>query len=173
MPQDQQQWIVMALSFGLVALVLGRRLLRRRKQVGPQRVERLWMFPAFYTAAVMLLFGVHAPAQAVWGYILAAFLAGAGLGWYRGKFMAIQVDPHTKEIGQSGTTAVMLVVLVLLGLRYAARFHASLFSGVDPALVISIADVLLSLGLGFVVAQCVELIQRSLALRGKTKGGAA
>jgi steroid 5-alpha reductase family enzyme len=90
----------------LVVLVLGLRMLRKRK-VQTQRVERLWMFPAFYTASVFLLFGVHAPDERVWLYILLAFFGGAGLGWYRGRYMAIQVDPRTQEVRQGGTTAVM------------------------------------------------------------------
>jgi steroid 5-alpha reductase family enzyme len=171
MPQDQQ-WVIMALSFGLVVLVLGQRMLRKRKMQST-RVERLWMFPAFYTAAVFLLFGVHAPEERVWLFILVAFFGGAGLGWYRGKHMAILVDPRTQEVRQSGTTAVMMIVLLLLALRYGARFHATSLSRVDPAIVIAVTDVLLCLGLGFVVAQGVELFQRARALAAKGKGGTA
>lgn len=171
MPQDQQQWVIMALSFGLVALVFAQRLIRKRKAPS-QRTERLWMFPAFYTAAVFLLFGVHAPAEAVWFPILVAFFGGAGLGWYRGKFMAIQVDPQTLDVKQRGTTLVMGLVLLLLVLRYVARFHADVLPRLSPSMVINVTDVLLCLGLGFVVAQGVELFQRARALAGQAKGKA-
>ncbi|MBO9574800.1 MAG: DUF1453 family protein [Sphingobium sp.] len=171
MPQDQQQWMTTIISFGVLALVLTLRM-RRARQVRPLKVERLWMLPAFYGVVVALLFVAHPPVGLVWLYSLLAFVLGLALGWYRGKLMTIHVDPETHALSQQGSWAAMLIIFVLVAVRYAARFYMTEGEGVDPDVLVSITDVLLAFGLGFIGAQRLEMGLRARALLAKAKGGA-
>lgn len=168
--QDGQQWIGTLISFGVLALVLGLRM-RRARKVQPLRIERLWMLPGFYALVVAALFYAHPPVGAVWLYALGALAIGLLAGWWRGKLMAIHVDPQTHELSQQGSLAAMLVILVLVGVRFAARFYMEQGAGSDPAVVISVTDVLLAFGLGFIAAQRLEMGMRARELLARAKGG--
>jgi hypothetical protein len=166
---DKQQWIATLLSIGILLLVLTLRM-RKMNKARPLRVERLWILPAFYGAVVIALFWVHPPRGIVWAVVAVALAIGLGLGWYRGKLMHIAVDPTTREVSQQGTTAAMIFILLLVGLRYAARAYGAAFGGNDPAAVVAATDLLLALGLGFVVAQRIEMGLRARRLIAAAKG---
>jgi hypothetical protein len=170
MPQDQQQWMMTALSFGILLLILTLRA-RRSAKVSALPIERLWIVPAFYTVVTLLLLAAHPPAGMAGLYVLIAFAAGALLGWYRGRRMSITVDPERRALREHESTPTMLVLFALVGVRVIARAFMPAGALVEPGLIMSITDVLLGLALGFVVAQRVELYQRSKAQLRDGEGG--
>ncbi len=166
---DLQQWIGPIISFGVLALVLSLRM-RRMRKVRPLKIEQLWMLPAFYALVVVALYATHPPHGLVWLYALAALAVGTALGWYRGKLMTITVDAQTHEVSQQGSMAAMLFIFVVVGVRFAVRSFAESGSGMDPAVALSVTDVLLALGFGFVTAQRVEMGMRAKVLLAQAKG---
>jgi len=162
-PQSQDQWIATLVSFGLLAFVLLLRM-RRMGRARPLRVERLWMLPAFYALIVGMLYWAHPPHGAVWIYAAFACLIGALLGWWRGQTMRISVDPATHAVSQQGSRAAMLFILVLVGIRYAARIGAEQMSGGGVQGAYVATDILLALGLGFIVTQRLEMGLRARRL---------
>ncbi len=170
MPQDNQQWIGTLVSFGVLALVLALRM-RRMRQLRPLRIEQLWMLPAFYAVVLIALYVLHPPHGLVWLYALVALAVGTGIGWYRGKLMTVHVDPQTHEVSQQGSLLAMLFILVVVGMRFAARSLAASEAGGNPAVMISVTDVLLAFGLGFIGAQRIEMGLRAKMLLAKAKSG--
>lgn len=169
MGQDSQQLIATILSFGVLALVLGLRM-RRMQAVRRLKVEQLWILPVFFALVVAALYVSHPPRGIVWLYALLALGAGLGLGWLRGRLMAITVDPQTHEVSQQGSMAAMIFIFVLVGARFAVRSMIGSGADIDPALMLSVTDVLLALGLGFVTGQAVEMGLRARALLAQAKG---
>jgi len=172
MPQSQQQWIATLFSFAMVALVMALRM-RRMRRARQLKVERLWMLPAFYAVLVCLLFWAHPPQGLAWLYALLAFLIGLPIGWWRGKLMHISVDPQTHAVQQQGSQAAMIFILVLVAIRYAARTVAAQVGGSGPNDAYFATDILLALGLGFVVAQRLEMGLRARRLLETARGGEA
>jgi CDP-diglyceride synthetase len=163
MGQGGQQWIATLVSVVVLVVVLTLRM-RKMRQARPLKVEKLWMLPAFYGAIVVALYAVHPPQGLIWIYALAALAVGSALGWFRGKLMSIHVDPETHELSQQGSVAAMLFILVLVALRMGTRFYAESNSGIDPTAMISLTDVLLAFGFGFIGAQRLEMGLRAKAL---------
>jgi hypothetical protein len=170
MEQGNQQWIGTLISLGVLAVVLTLRM-RKMRQVRPLKIERLWILPAFYAAVLVALYAVHPPEGMIWLYAVAALAAGSALGWYRGKLMTISVDPETHEVSQRGSVAAMLFILVLVALRMGTRFYAESNVGVDPDFMITMTDVLLALGLGFIGCQRLEMGMRARTLLAEARAG--
>ena len=171
MPQGQQQWIGMVISFGVLAIVLALRM-RRMSRASPLKVERLWILPAVYAAIVALLFWAHPPHGLTWLYAALALTIGLVIGWYRGKMMHITVDPETHQVSQQGSRAAMIFILVLVLARFAGRTMAAEI-GSGPDIAVAATDILLASGLGFVTAQRVEMGLRARSLIAKARGEAA
>lgn len=170
MPQDQQQWMVTIISVCAAALVLGLRI-RRARDIKPLKVERLWILPAIYGAIAVLLFASHPPVGIVWIYALGAFAIGLLGGWFRGKLMAIHVDPETHELSQQGSRLAVAFIALLIVARFAARSYLMSGGGSDPAVIMSMTDVLLAFGLGFVAAQRLEMGMRAREMLAEIRGG--
>lgn len=172
MPHSSQQWMTTLVSFGLVALVLGLRMLRMRR-ARPLRVERLWILPAAYAGIVGLLYWSHPPHGLIWLYALLALALGAVLGWWRGKLMRIHVDPQTHAVSQQGSQAAMLFLLVIVAVRYAARLMAieTGAGGGGPQGAFAATDILLALALGFITTQRIEMGLRARRLLAQARAG--
>jgi hypothetical protein len=168
MPQNNQQLISTVVVLAFAALVLTLRM-RRMRRVRPLKIEQLWMFPVFYGVIVVLLFAAHPPHGLIWLYALAGLAVGSAIGWYRGKLMHITVDAETHALSQQGSVAGMIFIFVLIALRYAARYYASSNVGTNPEAMLSITDVMLASGLGFIAAQRVEMGMRAKALLARAR----
>ena len=166
MGQGQDQWIGTLISFGVLALVLALRM-RKMRKAQPLKIERLWLLPAFYALVVAALYYTHPPEGVVWLYALGALGIGLLLGWYRGKMMTISVDPQTHEVSQQSSLAAMLFIAALVGLRFLARSYTG---SADPAAMLSVTDVLLALGFGFISAQRLEVGMRAKEMLAQVRG---
>ncbi len=62
-------------------------------------------------------------------------------------------------------------ILVLVALRMGTRFYAESNAGVDPDFMITMTDVLLALGLGFIGCQRLEMGLRAQALLTEARAG--
>jgi hypothetical protein len=157
---DKQQWIGTLISFGILFLVLALRM-RRMNRAQPMRIEQLWMLPAFFGAVVAVLFWVHPPQGIVRLYAALACAAGLGLGWYRGRHMHLGINLQTRAVCQQGTMAAMIFIFLLVGLRFVARRFAAELGVWQAETAVSVSDLLLALGFGFIAAQRVEMAARA------------
>lgn len=158
MQPDQQKLITYAITAVIIAVVFALRW-RRMSRARPLKLEQLWVFPAFYAVVATAMF-VHAPPLG-WGWLFCALalVAGAALGWQRGKMMRITIDQATHALNQTASPAAMLFLLLLIAVRSGARgmLGGGTFLHLDAA---AITDMLVALALGLFTAQRVEMYLR-------------
>jgi len=83
---QQQQLIGYAVTTVVVVALLAFRL-RRMSQLRRLRLETLWIVPAIYLIFAGVMFYQFPPTAIGWAISAAALLAGAAIGWHRGKMM--------------------------------------------------------------------------------------
>ena len=134
--------------------------LRRASQMRPLKLGQLWIVPAIYLLVVVASLIGRPPTPLGWALLAAGTALGAVIGWWRGKTVAIHVDPATGTLGQKASPLGMLVLLVLVGAKVAAR------SGGDAVHldVASLTDALLGLALGTFAAMRAEIYLRGSRL---------
>lgn len=147
-------YVVVAVVF---VLVLGRSISRQTL-----RIDRLWWVPAslvFLTAVAMS----QRPATGLPMLMLcaAALFAGAALGWWRGQFTLVTVDPRTEVLtshtSRLGMVILLGVVAVRMGIRAWVTDHASAFH----LTVGEVTDAFLLFAVGLVCAERVEVAIRA------------
>jgi len=168
--QQDVTWVSYAVPAIIIAVVLGLRW-RRMSRVRPLKLERLWLFPAFYALVTIVMYVRFPPQGWGWPFCVAALGAGAALGWQRGKMMRITVDPDTHALNQSASPAAMLFILALIAKRFGARSMLSSGGGALHLNAMAITDILIALGLGLFTAQRVEMYLRAKRLLDAARGG--
>jgi Protein of unknown function (DUF1453) len=150
-----------ALSYLIPLIVIGLVMVFRFRSMGkarPLRLERLWIVPAIYLALAIVLFWEMTPHGLGWLWAALAFAAGGAIGWYRGAAMKISVDPETHALNQTSSPLALLLILVLVGVRFAIRAGAG---NQDIALV---TDCLVAFALGLLAMQRLEMFLRGSRL---------
>ena len=116
MPHQNPQWIGMAISFAIIALVIVLRL-RRMGKARPLKLEQLWIVPALIGGIAVRMFWTIPPHGLGWVWCALALAAGGLAGWYRGKTITITVDPQTHAINQTTSPATMIFIILLIALQ--------------------------------------------------------
>lgn len=161
--QGQHNPLFNLIPVAIVLLVLALRM-RRLTRERPLRIEWLWVVPALYIVIAGVTFWNLPPSPMTWVAAFAALLAGAALGWQRGRMMHIAVNPDTHEISQKGSLAAMAFILVLVLIRTGARNAESLgIPGVHFD-VMAMTDVLIAFALGMLTMQRIEMFLRARRL---------
>jgi membrane protein CcdC involved in cytochrome C biogenesis len=169
MTHSPQQWMSTLIPILIVAIVLVLRL-RRMNRASRLRLERLWILPALYALIVGFIFWSHPPHGLTWAYVLAAFLIGVPLGWYRGKLMRITIDPETHALSQKASPAALLFIVALVGLRFVARGWAMADGDGGPDAIFALTDILMAFALGFLATQRLEMGLRARGLLDQAQG---
>jgi hypothetical protein len=162
MHPGNHQWIGTAITLAVVTLVLG----LRWRTVGrdrPLRLERLWIVPVIYGVGALVAFWFMPPHGLAWLWCAVAFALGAALGWYRGKLVAIAVDPDTHALNQRTSPAAMLFILAIVLTRVGARVIA-VEMGVGSQALLVVTDILIAFALGFLPVQRLEMGLRASRL---------
>lgn len=144
----------------IIAVVLFFRL-RSVGKARRLRLERLWILPAFYTAIVGFVFWSAPPHGLTWLWCLVALGVGAGLGWWRGKLMRVDVDPVTHELSQTVSPAALIFIVALIAIRSASRAMAVQMAGPGHAGLMAATEILMAFALGFIAFQRVENFLRA------------
>ncbi len=161
--QGQHNPLFNLIPIAIVLLVLGLRM-RRLTRERPLKIEWLWVVPALYVVIAGVTFWNLPPAPMTWAVAAAALLAGAALGWQRGRMMHIKVNPETHEISQKGSLAAMAFIIALILIRSLARNAETLgIPGVHFD-VMAMTDVLIAFALGMLTMQRVEMFLRARRL---------
>jgi hypothetical protein len=165
-----QGWLSYAIPAIIICIVLAFRL-RSMNRERPLRIERLWIVPALYFLIAGLTFWNMPPSGvAIWLWCAVAMIAGAAIGWQRGRMMRISVDPETHEVRQKSSPAAMLLILGLIVIRSGARNAEALGVPGVHVDVMAMTDVLIALALGLLTATRVEMFLRARRLLAGVRG---
>lgn len=159
-PVSQHSWLSAAVPTVIFIAVLTLRL-RSAGKIRPLKLERLWIVPALYFAAAVMMF-VQLPPRGWVALASAIGLAiGAAVGWQRGKMMHIHVDPETHALNQKASPAAMAFLIVLILVRAGARSLLGARSHVSPAML---TDPLIAFALGMFSLTRLEMYLRAKRL---------
>ena len=161
-------------SYLIPLLVIGLVMFFRFRSMGkarPLRLERLWIVPAVYLALAILLFWEMTPHGLGWLWAALAFAGGGAIGWYRGAAMKISVDPETHALNQTASPLALLVIVALIGLRYAIRAGAAYEAGIGSVDVALITDCLVAMALGLLSMTRLEMYLRGSRLLDQARAG--
>jgi hypothetical protein len=155
----------------IIAMVVVRNLRPRRL-----RVELLWVWPSVILLLIAGYFFRFPPKGLadVVGLIV-GFMIGAALGWWRGGFTRIEVDPATGTAIAQASPLGVLIIVALFAVRTGVRYAVAQSGPMLPASVESVTGWLLALAVGLRVVQQLEiwLRARRLMAEAKTKAKAA
>jgi len=134
-------------------------------------VERLWIMPA----VILLLIGLaisRTPPTSTLGILVdvMAFAVGAALGWWRGRFTTITVNPETHALTSKASAAGMVFILVVFAARYLLRLYATESASVLHASANDVSDAILLLAVGLVCVQRLEMWLRARRLLADVRG---
>lgn len=147
----------------VLVAVMGFRL-ARANTARPLKIEFLWIMPAYLVAVTGFLLWQMPPRGLEWLWLVVAFLIGAGLGWQRGRMMAIDIDPETHTLSQTQSRAAVLFLIALVAVRFGLR---SVLTGEASALHLSLAfvtDVFVVFAVGLLGVTRLEMFIRARRL---------
>ncbi|WP_174297376.1 CcdC protein domain-containing protein [Sphingomonas bacterium] len=150
------QYLIPIVVVAVVFAFRARRMTRSR----PLKLGQLWIVPTIYLAMVAAAFATNPPNGAGWLAAAGGLAIGCGLGWYRGKTIAIEVDPVTRTLSQKASPLGILVLLALVVVKSAAQAGgraAHLDVGV-------LTDGALALALGTFAVMRIEMLLRARRL---------
>lgn len=142
-----------------IAVILALRL-RGMKRLRPLKLSHLWIVPVLYSLIFIGLLFASPPAAAGWAILFGALVVGGLIGWQRGKFMHIEVDPQTDSLLQRPSPAAILLLVGLVVVRLGARSLMPV--GIDPmhGTALLVTDGLIGLALGMLGATRAEMYLR-------------
>jgi len=165
-PPNAPAWVYL-IPLVMIALVILRNSRARRL-----RIESLWVMPVLILALVGLSLSQQGmPTPLMLGVDIAAIAAGAGLGWWRGRFTHITVDPATHQLTSRASPIGMLLILGIFALRTGVRLYAAQNASALGVSAIAVADAVLVLTVGLVCAQRLEIALRATRLLNEARAG--
>ena len=157
-------WIGYAITAIILAVVLAIRLKRMNVQ-RPLKLGQLWILPTLYAGIAVALFVATPPAGLGWLLCGVALLAGAALGWQRGRLIHVAVDPESHALSVRQSPAAVAFIIILIAVRSGLR--AALANGGGSGLHLDVAtatDLLVALAVGLLTVQRVEIYLRARRL---------
>lgn len=145
-------YVIMIAVLGLVVL----RNMRGRKL----RVQALWVLPAVMIGVTSyVLANEPMPSLPVIAGLALAVLVGAGVGWQRGRFTRIELDPGTRRFTSRASPAGLIFVVLLFVVRFGLRAYVAQTQN-NPAVTVAATDALLLFAVGLITAQRIEMWTR-------------
>jgi len=157
----------------LVLALVVRRALRSRTL----KMEQLWVFPAvliFVAGSVLIHAPVPGPVTLVG--LVVALAVGGFIGWYRGRWTQITIDPQTHVLSSQGSIASTILIAVVFGVRYALEMAVH-NGGMGPLPlnlhldVAGITDGLMFFLVAMMSVQRIEMYLRCRKLLEEARGG--
>ena len=154
-------WLTAILPFVVLALVLTWRF-RSMSRERPLKVESLWIVPAVYLLLVGSMLAALPPAPAGWGLMAAGIVAGAALGWHRGKLIRIHRNAETGALMQKASPLAMVLLLAIVVLKLGARAIFGDSAAAHPSSgAMLLTDAFIGFALGLLSATRLELYLRA------------
>jgi hypothetical protein len=159
-----------ASSIVYLILLIGAVLLLRNRRARPLRIDRLWLRPAVTIGFAVLVLIAYPPPLSILSVavVLIGLVAGAAVGWQRGRFMRIEVDPTTHAMTARMSQLGMLLVIAIFAARYWLR---GAFLGPVPAALVT--DALMISAAAMMLTQQIEVSLRARRLleEARARGG--
>jgi DMSO reductase anchor subunit len=155
-------YLATVVAFGVILLLL----VVRNRRPRPLRVELLWVRPVLLLA----IFGVGAAREPIsltplaLAVLIAAAAVGVALGWQRGRFMRIEVDPDTHAVTSHASILGVVFILGVLLLRLLAVGAMRETAAQLPVPPILGSDALVVLVVAMVTTQGLEMWLRARRL---------
>lgn len=118
------------IRYGLIGAIVALALLIRLRRIGRRqrlRLGTLWIIPMIFTLLAVAILIQFPPAGLQWLWLGLGLLAGSLVGWQRGRFIEISVDPATGRLQQRSSAAVLVFLVGLMIVRW--LFHSVLVFG--------------------------------------------
>ena len=155
-PANAGVWVylVPVLIIGLVIL--------RNARARNLRVERLWISPVLLLVLTATTFSQqHMPTPLMIAVDVVALTIGAAMGWWRGRFTKITVNPETHDLTSQASPVGMVLILAIMVIRQGVRSYATANAGALHVSVVDVTDAFLLLAVGVVCAQRLEMALRA------------
>jgi branched-subunit amino acid transport protein AzlD len=147
-------YLVPVLIIGLVIL--------RNARARHLKVERLWVSPVLLLVLTATTFSQQQmPTPMMIAGDIAALALGATLGWWRGRFTKITVNPETHDLTSQASPVGMVLILAIMLIRQGLRGYATANAGALHVSVVEVTDAFLLLAVGLVCAQRLEMALRA------------
>jgi hypothetical protein len=152
-------------AFTLIALFMALRIWRGSR-ARKLKVERMWIRPAII--GVFLALSIYGQPPPMTPEILiglaVALVAGVAMGWYRGRWVKVSIDPVTHDLTSQASPWGIIIFLGLMVVRTAARIMLRQEHDVAGIPVNAIIDGLTLFYAGNVVGLQVEVWMRAKKL---------
>jgi hypothetical protein len=136
----------------VLAMVLRRSL--RGRQI---KVDRLWVIPALLIVAAASMIAQAPPTDPVMiATLVLAALAGAAIGWQRGRLTRIDLDPDTGVLMSKASPAAVILIVAIFALRYGVKFWLQSHPSRGPEAVTA-TDALLLFSVGMLSVARIEM----------------
>ena len=157
-------WLTALLPFVIIAVIVGLRL-RSMNQERPLNVGTLWVIPVVYLALIASMLFALPPTAGGWSLIVVGVVAGAVLGWHRGKLIRIERSPDTGKLMQRASPLAMLLLVALIVLKLGARMIFGETAAAQPgSTAMLMTDAFIGFALGLLSATRLELYLRARRL---------
>lgn len=160
----QQTWISYAIPIAIIVVVMAWRL-RSMSRERPLNVGSLWVLPVVYLAIVGSMLSALPPTLGGWSLIAAGLVAGAVLGWHRGKLIRIERNADTGQLTQRASPLAMLLLIALIVLKLGARAIFGDTAAAQPGSPgMLMTDAFIGFALGLLSATRLELYLRARSI---------
>lgn len=139
----------------------------------PLKVELMWIVPAIMMVMAGLLTWVTHPAGSQWLWLAGAFAAGGAIGWYRGKLMAITVDPETHALTSRTSQMAMFFLVALIAVRYGLREVIDQNAATWGVSLNLVSDLFVVFAVGLLGVTRLEMFLRAMRLLGEARAAKA
>jgi Protein of unknown function (DUF1453). len=154
-------WLTAILPFVIIAVVFALRF-RSMNRERPLNVGTLWVAPVIYLGLVASMLFALPPSPGGWSVIVAGIVAGAVLGWHRGKLIRLERNVESGKLTQRASPLAMLLLVALIVLKLGARAIFGDSAAAHPGSgAMLLTDAFIGFALGLLTATRLELYLRA------------
>lgn len=146
-----------------IVLIVALRL-RRMGRDRPLKLERLWVLPVLFLVITAVSFAEAPPDETGWALAAIGLLIGGLVGWFRGRTIAIAIDPRTQDLNQRASPAALIFLVVLIALRFGLRTLLASEASTWHVSATAIVGAFLAFALGIIALQRLEMYLRGRRL---------
>lgn len=128
------------------------------------KIERLWIIPVLLLIIGGLMIWQTPIAGFGWVWLIPIFAAGAALGYWRGRFTLVTVNPETHDLASRTSAAGLYLIIAVLAVRLVLRAFLTAEAAAWHLNVALITDAFLVFAVGLIAAQRLEIWIRARGL---------
>ena len=137
----------------------------------PLKVELMWIVPTILIVMAGLLTWVSHPVGVQWLWLVAAFAVGGAIGWWRGRLVAISVDPQTHALTSRTSQLAMLFLVALIAIRFGLRGVIEANAAKLGMNLNLVGDIFVVFAVGLLGMTRLEMFLRAMKLLNEARAG--